>query len=63
MLAAKQAGPISMASGSGSQLGSGVLPRPRLALLEAQAFKKQSVCFTLTARNLRTDRNLLFKIC
>lgn len=45
MLAAKQAGPISMASGSGSQLGSGVLPRPRLALLEAQAFKKQRVFY------------------
>ena len=63
MLAAKQAGPISVASGRGSQPGSGVLPRPRLALLEAQAFKIQSACFTLTARNLRTDRNLLFKIC
>lgn len=62
MLAAKQAGPISVASGRGSQLGSGVLPRPRLALLEAQAFKIQSACFTLTARSLRTDRSLLFKI-
>lgn len=63
MLAVKQAGPVSVASGRGSQPGSDILPRPRLTLLEAQAFKIQSVCFTLTTRNLRTDRNLLFKIC
>lgn len=34
MLVAKQAGLISVASGRGSQPGSGILPRPRLALLE-----------------------------
>ena len=51
-----------MASGRGFQPGAGVLPRPKFGHVRAPGFYKTEHVFYLdgeTARNLKTDRNLL----